>query len=214
MSTRTILASLLAATAVLTASCSAKTQMVTTWSAPGASKDTVKKVLVLGIAKDASIRRTYEDSFAEKLKGLGYDAIPGYTWEPDASKLDRDAIAARIKSENVSHVLVTRLVGTKKVETVTPATVTTVGYAPYGPGYYGGWGSYWSVGYSTVVSPGYTTINDVVTLETNFYDTSKDKDALVYSGQSETWLDQSGASSIIKDVIGKVVYSMRSKQVI
>lgn len=214
MSIRAILAATLAATAMLAASCSAKTQMVSTWSAPGATKDAVKKVLVLGIAKDASIRRTYEDSFAAKLKGLGYEAIPGYTWAPDASALDRDAIAARIKKEGVTHVLVTRLVGTKKVETVIPTTVTTVGYAPYGPGYYGGWGSYWSVGYGTVVSPGYTTINDVVTLETNFYDASKEKDALVYSGQSETWLDQSGASSIITDVIGKVVDSMRSKQVI
>jgi hypothetical protein len=199
--------------ALTVAACSVKTTMVTSWSAPGATAN-VKKVLVLGISQDTSIRRAFEDDFAAKLRSRGYQAVAGYTWVPDASKFDQVALSGRIKAEGVTHVLVTRLVGKKTVTTETPAMVTTVGYAPYGPGYYGSWGTYYSVGYGTVVTPGYTTVNDVVTLETNFYDATKDKDALVWSGQSETWMDQGSSQSRIDSVIGAVVWEMRSKGLI
>ncbi|HEX4823826.1 MAG TPA: hypothetical protein VFV19_05910 [Candidatus Polarisedimenticolaceae bacterium] len=203
-------------TLTLAASCTTRTELVTSWAAPGASKASVKKVLVLGISQDNGIRRRFEDDFASRLIGRGFQAIAGYQWVPDASKLDKDALVQRIRAEGVTHVLVTRLVGKKTVTTDVPTTVTTVGYAPYGPGYYGGWGTYWSVGYGTVVSPGYTTVNDVVTLETNFYDASKgDKDALVWTGQTETWMDDGGGTQQkIDSVISKVVYEMRAKGII
>jgi len=191
--------------------CSATT-MVTSWKAPGASKATVKKVLVLGVSNTDSLRRTYEDDFASELSKLGYLAVASYNWVPDASKIDEGALAARIKAEGVTNVLVTRLVGKKEVTTITAPTYAGVGY---GPGYYGGWGSYYGYGYSTMVSPGYAITNDVVTLETNFYDASKATDALVWSGQTETTLSPSDAAgSKIASVIQAVVYNMRAKGVI
>jgi len=200
----------------LAAACTTRTTLVTSWAAPGATKESVKKVLVLGISQDNGIRRRFEDDFASRLIGRGYQAIAGYQWVPDASKLDKDALVQRIHTEKVTHVLVTRLVGKKTVATEVPTTVTTVGYAPYGPGYYGGWGTYWSVGYSSVVTPGYTTVNDVVTLETNFYDASKgEKDALIWTGQTETWMDDGfSTQSKIDSVISKVVYEMKAKGII
>ena len=193
--------------------CSATT-MVTSWKAPGASKATVKKVLVLGVSNTDSLRRSYEDDFVASLNKLGYQAVASYNWVPDASKIDEGALAARIKAESVTNVLVTRLVGTKEVTTVTAPTYG-VGYAPYGPAYYGGWGSYYSYGYATVVSPGYVYTNNVVTLETNFYDSSKEKDALLWSGQTETTLSPSDAAgSKIASVIQAIVYNMRAKGVL
>jgi hypothetical protein len=98
---------------------------------------------------------------------------------------------------------------------VTSPTYAGVGYAPYGPRYYGGWGSYYSVGYSTMVSPGYVYTNDVVTLETNFYDAAKEQDALLWTGQTETTLSPSDAAgSKIASVIQAVVYNMRAKGVL
>jgi hypothetical protein len=76
------------------------------------------------------------------------------------------------------------------------------------------WSSYYTVGYGAVMDPGYTTVNDVVTLETNFYDASREKDALVYSGESATWTDQSQSGSKIDSVISAVVYAMRAKRVL
>ena len=179
---------LLAGAAALMVSCSS-TKIVHSWAAPGATKATVKKVLVLGISSNPSLRRTYEDTFAVELEKLGYKTVSGYLWAPDAANLDRDAITAKIRAEGVTHVLVTRLVRAKDVETYHAPTTVGVSYG-YGPGYYGGWGSYYSMGYGAVVEPGYTTVDTVVTLETNFYDASKEKDALVWSGESATWTDQ------------------------
>jgi hypothetical protein len=200
------------AASVLVAACSS-TKMVHSWSSPGFNKQTVKKVLVLGISPNAALRRTFEDSFSVELEKRGYQAVSGYLWIPDATNLDRDAIIARIKAENVTHVLVTRIVGTKEVVTYHAPTVA-VGYGGYGPGYYGSWSTYYTVGYGAVMDPGYTTVNDVVTLETNLYDASKEKDALVYSGESATWTDQAQSGSKIDSVITAVVTEMRRKSVL
>jgi len=189
--------------------------MMTSWKSPTATKATVKKVLVLGIAKDDSIRRTYEDDFCLELNKLGYLCVQGYTWVPDASQFDKVALAGKIKEGGVTNVLVTRLVDRKTVVTQSSPTVYAVGYAPYGPAYYGGWGSYYSYGYGAVVSPGYTSTSDIVVLETNFYDASKpEADALVWTGQSQTTLDPTAGQSKIASVINAVVYEMRSKDVI
>jgi hypothetical protein len=202
----------LATAAMLLAASCASTKIVHSWTLPNFDKTAVKKVLVFGISPNPSIRRTYEDTFSVELEKLGYQAVSGYLWAPDAANLDRDAILAKIRSEHVTHVLVTRLVNSKDVETYHPPSTMGVGYA--GPGYYGSWGSYYSVGYTTAMSPGYTTVNTVVTLETNFYDASKEKDALVWSGQSDTWTDQSQSGSKIDSVISALVYEMREKKVL
>jgi hypothetical protein len=198
---------------ILVAACSATT-MKHSWSTPGFNKETVKKVLVLGISPNAALRRTYEDTFSVELEKRGYEAVSGYLWIPDATNLDRDAIVERIRKENVTHVLVTRVVTTKEVATYHAPTVVGVGYRGYGPGYYGSWSTYYTVAYGTVMDPGYTTVNNVVTLETNFYDASKEKDALVFSGESDTWTDGAQSGSKINSVISAIVYDMRAKRVI
>ena len=201
------------AAVILAASCST-TKIVHSWSAPGFSKATVKKVLVLGISPNPSIRRTYEDTFSVELEKLGYQAVSGYLWAPDATNLDRDAIAARMSAKHVTHVLVTRMVKVQEVATYHAPTTVGVGYGGYGPSYYGSWSSYYSTSYGAVVSPGYTTINNVVELETNVYDASKEKDALVWSGQSQTWADQTQSGSKINEVISALVYQMRAQGVL
>lgn len=65
-----------------------------------------------------------------------------------------------------------------------------------------------------MVEPGYTTVDTVVTLETNFYDASKEKDALVWSGESATWTDQAQSGSKINSVVHALVYEMRGKGII
>ena len=203
---------LTAAALVLTASCSS-TKIVHSWAAPGVAKTTVKKVLVFGISTNPSLRRTYEDSFSVELEKLGYKTVSGYLWAPDAANVDREAIVAKIKAEGVTHVLVTRLVRAKDVETYHAPTTVGVAYG-YGPAYYGSWSSYYGVGYGAVVEPGYTTVDTVVTLETNFYDATKEKEALVWSGESATWTDQAQTGSKVNSVVSALVYEMRAKGVI
>jgi hypothetical protein len=208
------LAALALAGVFFVAACSSTT-MNHSWATPDFNKDTVKKVLVLGISPNPGLRRTFEDTFSVELEKLGRQAVSGYLWIPDATNLDRDAIIARIRAEHVTHVLVTRIVLNKEVVTYHAPTVSVgVGYGGYGPAYYGSWSTYYSVGYGAVTSPGYTTVNNVVTLETNLYDASKDKDALVFSGESDTWTDGNQSGSKINGFISRIVYEMRAKRVL
>jgi hypothetical protein len=191
--------------------CSPKTKLLESWAAPGFQRESVKKILVLGVAPDSALRRLFEETFAADLQKRGYEAIPGYRWVADPAKLDKDALQGRMLAEGVTHVLVTRVTNKTRVETYHPPTVATVGVSPYGPGWYGGWGSYYAVGYTTVTSPGYVSSSDVVNLETNFYAAGADE--LLWSGLSETWVEGSGAENV-RPVIDAVVYAMRAQRIL
>lgn len=209
---------LVAAALAAMAACST-TKMVGSWTAPGYNKKSVKKILVLGISPNPLLRRLYEDSFAVELEKLGYQAVSGYLWAPDATSLDKDAIIARMKAESVTNVIVTRVISKREVVTYTAPTVMVGvggygGYGGFGPAYYGSWSTYYTTGYAAVMDPGYMTANDVVTLQTNFYDASREPDALVWSGESDTTLDQTRSGKQVPGVISAVVYQMRASRVL
>ena len=210
---RTELRSLVLATTafVLVSSC-ASTKLTRSFTAPGFSKQTVKKVLVLGVTGNQLLRRLFEDSFAVELEKLGYQAVSGYLWAPDATSLDKDAIIARMKAENVTNVIVARVISVNEVVSYSTPTVS-VGVG-YGPAYYGSWSSYYATGYAAVLDPGYSTVNDVVTLETNLYDASRVPDTLVWSGSSETFTDQSRSGRKIGGIISAIVSRMRASRVL
>jgi len=200
--------------ALAIAGCSTSTSMLHTWAAPDFQKTSIKKLLVMGIAKDGATRRTFEDAFVARLKELGYEAVPGYLWAPDATTINRDAVAEKIRSEHVTHVIVTRVASVRDVQSYVPGTVYAPGAYAYGPAYYGGWYSYYSYGYTAVVTPGYTVTNQVVTLETNLYYMSRpENDAIVWSGTSETWRGESPTSNV-NSVITTLVYNMRNKNIL
>src|SRR6058998_1679261 len=120
-------------------------------------------------------RRGAERAAAPDLRGLvrrrpqkdKVEAEPGYKRipDPDPKKIDKDAVAAGLRKDGFTHVLVTRLVSVEDRETYHPPSTMTVGVGFGGyPGYYGGWYPYMSMSYGYVTSPGYTTVNTVVGL--------------------------------------------------
>jgi len=190
----------------------ASTKVLSSWTAPDFVSGTVKRVLVVGVARDAAIRRSYEDDFSLELTKREIAAIPSYTWAPDLDpeRLDRADIEKRLKAEGTTHVLVTRMIDKRTQETYHPPTTMSVGYAPGYPGYYGGWYSFYSTAY---VSPGYVSTQEIVSLETNLYAVNQGEGKLVWSGVTETFL----ASSPMKDVqavISALVYELRAKKII
>jgi hypothetical protein len=198
------------AVALWLAGCSSSLKLVRSWADPGLSEGMVKKVFVIGVAQNDGVRRHYEDTFVELLQKAGCGAVQGYTLVPDPSEVDKQAIGALLKKDGVTHVLVTRLVARRDVESYHPPTYMSVGVGGY-PGYYGGWGSYMSVGFSTVASPGYTTVSTVVSVESNLYDVSTEK--LVWSGLSDGYLDDDPYSTI-GPYIKSLIYAMRGQGVL
>jgi hypothetical protein len=203
---RVLFAGAILGAALIAAGCAATTNFVSSWKEPTFQKGTVKKVFVIGAARDLSVRRRFEDAFSLKLWELNIDAVQSYKWFPelDPAKIDKDATATKLREQGFTHVLVSRLVDKKTVQTYVPPTTVGMGVGPGYPGYYGGWYPYMSTVYTT--SPGYVTTDQVYSIETNFYQV--DKEAIAWSGLTETTVSSSTTGNIEK-FVGTIVYKMR-----
>jgi hypothetical protein len=188
------LAALVSCAAIAVVSCAPQTTMLNSWTDPNYQPGSIKKVVVLGIAQQAGARRTFEDEFVAALKKMNYDAAVSYTIVPELTPGDSIRIQSTFRDGGFTHVLCTRVIDRKTVETYVPPTVHSVGYSPYYPAYYGSWGAYYSVGYSYAVDPGYVSQDVVVSLETNLY--RVDTPGIVWSGLTETWMGSTVESNI------------------
>jgi hypothetical protein len=189
--------------------CGPSTKLLHTWSDPTFKTNSLNKVVVLGIAKNSTIRRTYEDHFVTALKGMGTDALPSYPYTAEG-QLDSSQVASKLAELQVDGIIVTRVTDKQTVDTYYPPTTSYVGVpSPY----YGGWYGYYNMGYSYVSSPGYTVQSQVVNLETNLYRVSDGK--LVWSGLSQTWLmEGDNPANEIDPFIGQIVSAMDASKVI
>jgi hypothetical protein len=163
------------AVAVLLAAC-ASTTLENQWKSPDYTGAPMRKMLVVGVTKQPSVRRVFEDEFASKLKAAGVEGIPSYTLIPDDGQVDQAKLEAAVAQAGADGVLITRLV--KKEQN----TQVSGGYAPVAPmGFYGGYRSAWMGYYEPVTVNQY----DVVTLETSVYSAQQSK--LVWSGMTESF---------------------------
>jgi hypothetical protein len=161
-------------------SCTAGTQLTSSWAEPTAAGKTYQKYVVVGATDRAPTRHRYEDAFVTALHQRGLTAVASYSVAGDG-RLDKDAAAAKLQEIGADAVIVTRLVDQESYQEYYPPTYSTVA-AP--SAYYGGWYGYYSLGYSYQTSPGYTVENKVFRIETNVYDVKNEK--LLWSGITET----------------------------
>jgi hypothetical protein len=176
---------LLGAIAAGVLSSCATTSLLTSWVDPEAGGKKLGNVLVVGVARSASARRQFEDSFARVLRNRQIGAVTSYVQLPDPAAIDEAAVKPVALKEKVTHVLIVRLVDRRTVTSYVPPSVAYYGPAYY-PGYYRSWPGYYNMGYAAAMSPGYTYDTVYVNLETNVYDAATGR--LVWSGLTETAL--------------------------
>lgn len=78
-------------------------------SSQKANAATMKKILVLGVNTTPEIQKTMETAFFKSLAGKDREVVLTSDWFPGDKQATRDQIAARVKAEGVTGVLVTRL---------------------------------------------------------------------------------------------------------
>lgn len=178
---------------LLTYSC-ATTIVPTVWVDETYTKK-IEKVLVVGVAKRPGVRRIFEDEFGKQLKKRGVDAVSSYILIPFAEQLNKETIEPKIRDMAIDAVLVTRLLDEKKVSEYRPRGTYVVPKS-YLYGYY----DYYSDSISR--DAGYKVEGNVVTLETNVYETQEEK--LIWSSLSKTFV-QARSYKEIKSVIKAVM---------
>jgi hypothetical protein len=195
-----------AAMAMLTA-CTT-TKLVTRWNDTEYKGPMLEKVLVVGVMKDDIKRRYYEDEFVKKITSSGRQAVTSYTLMPDLKAVnDKEELVEIVKKAGADSVLVTTLKAVKEQEREVPPRVDYVPTMGMGYGYY----PYYMNSYQAVYSPGYTTVDTVVQLETRVY--ALPTEDLVWAGNTESF-NASSAGSIISESANLIVTDMKASGLI
>ncbi len=163
--------------ALIAAGC-ASTTLTNSWRAPDYS-GVMRSLVVVGVSKQASVRRVFEDEFAAQLGAQGVRAVPSYTLVPEDGPIDKDTLRSAVDSTNADAVIITRLVKVTNEVVVTQAGPPLA--ARYDPYYYGFYSRAWIGYYEPPVVHQY----DVVTAETTVF--VKDRAEPVWSGTTETF---------------------------
>lgn len=200
---------LLWAGVLLLSGCSS-TRIVTSWHDETVPNGTIRKPLVMALAKKQVIRAKLEDELVRELRASGVDALQSYRDFPDLSAATPDNIKARLAGLDRDSVLVTHLVDVKK-ETVNVPAQTTVypagGYTV--PVHYSRFDSYYVQSYNVVSSPAYSYESKIYSLETNLYDAKNEK--LVWTAATETE-DPSSVDSAINDIVKVVMKNIKQSR--
>ena len=184
-----ILAALMAG---LLSSCN--TVKMESWADPAFANRPIGKTIVLGVAESDTISRQYEDLFVARLLELGVSSSSLHANHKVTDKLDRDALTALLKTNNVDSIIVTRLLSETERN-----QVVTMGY--YSTPYNNYWG-YYDYGYSLSYNTAEIASFMEFELETNLYDVATEK--LVWTGRKVVYDDRSDVKNmqgIIKSVI-------------
>jgi len=168
--------------------CAASTKIVNQWTSPDYTSPRFKKIMVIGVSKQPSIRRTFEDEFVTKLKGAGVEAVPSYLYISEDGQVDESRLQAAVKQAGADAVIITRLVRVEKKSEVSPGF-----YQPAPFGFYGGYSAAWRGYYE----PPRVYQYDVYISETSLYDMNQ----LVWAGTAET----TDTGDINKEIQGYVV---------
>jgi hypothetical protein len=175
-----IILGILALTTILLNGCS-QTRVTSVWVDPEYQGDGIDNVFVVGVSRDSSLRRIFEDEFVALFKQRGVNAISSYRVLPDKDLQDEKMLDSKLKEADSDTILMTRLIDIRKDTQYIPPDYV---YAPPAH-YYGGWHGYYNRAY--MVSPGYTVEYETAVLETNLYDLKSDK--LIWSARSDAPTD-------------------------
>jgi hypothetical protein len=165
----------------------------------------IRKTLVVGIAEREGQRRTFEDTFVQRLAQVGVQAQASYRVMPEGQPPTRDNVDAAVGNTDCDSVFVTSYVRTDR-EMVYTEPMTPY----YGPGgYY--WDRHYSWYYGAVTTPGYWSEVTTVILENNLYDTATGK--LIWSAESESF-NPSSADEIVRTLADQVINDLRMKRLL
>jgi hypothetical protein len=149
--------------------------VVQQWSSPDYVAPRFERIMVIGITRQAGMRRSFEDEFVAKLKATGVDAVPSYRFIAEDGPVEEARLHEAVKQAGADATITTRLVQVDRQTQVSPGT-----YRPAPYGFYRGYAGAWSGYYDPPTVYQY----DVFVSETNLFDTKKDQ--LVWSGTVET----------------------------
>lgn len=159
-------------------SCSSS-RLLSSTSDPSFKKTVIEPVLVVGISKDETKRRIYEDTFVDSFISAETRAIASYTASKQGIRLDEAALRDIVKKTGARSILITHMVSADEKDFYQPDT-PIIGTNSSPAGLYG----YYPFIYQSVYSAGSYGSTTKVTLETSLYDVKSEK--LIWTARSQS----------------------------
>ncbi len=173
---------LAAAAVIALAGCATSTELNAQWVNPQAgNRIPVKSVMVMGINRDSTARRIYEDAMVTQLNARGIKAVQSYKSVPGDGPAEQQAIQAAVASVGADAVLISRTVSVSNEVRVSPGLVAGPPWGFGWPGFYGYYHGFWSAAYA--VPPSVYTVQNVL-VDTRLFDAKEY--VLLWSGSSTT----------------------------
>ena len=189
--------------AVLVLAGCSSTQIVNQWSNPAYASPSFKKIVVIGVSKQTSIRRSFEDEFVTQLTAAGLDAAPSYRYIPEDGPVDESRLSQAVAQAGADAALMTRLIGVEQRATVSPGFYRAVP----AHGFYGWYSSAWSGYYE----PPRLYRYKIFVSETSLYDMAKNQ--VVWSGTLEITAP-GDVTKEIKDYVSTVIGALSEKKLL
>lgn len=180
------------------------TRISSSWKDP-AYHGHPRRIMVIGMTKQVTNRRVFEDEFVRLIKAAGTDAVASYTVLSGKLDTDHTAITAVMKRQEADAVLITRLLEIKTENIYVPGTMDTL------PMRYDSWSYHYRFGYDMIYSPGYMAEETYAVVETSLYNTTDDK--LLWSAKSKTEIKGSDHQQI-KSIVKALVTEMTEQQLL
>ena len=172
----------------LTASC-APTKTLHVWK-DDQYNQRLQKVLIIAVTEQEYMRDHFENVLAENLESRGVAAVASNkVFLQPGEKLDREAIAVKVRELGIANVLVARSASKKEVSQLTPGGLYFVP-TNYYSGYYG----FYYDSFFAVSVPGTAYDAEFFNIVTNIYDARSEK--LIWSYLSQVKVEGSKQGAI------------------
>ena len=202
--------------AIILAGCSSTT-LSGAWKSPE-FQGPVSKIYLVGLSQNEVTRRMFETQFAQELAKYGITGIPSYKDLDNVRSANIDTISALMQKNGADSMLITRLVGKRTEQVVTPGYISEYrswprsGYYPraYSPSpHYRHWGSYYNRCCTELIyEPPTVHQYEIATIEANIYEAESGE--LIWAAQLETVIESS-LQNMVTDFIGTVMKDLREQ---
>ncbi len=193
-------------TSLILSACAPSVEVITSWKDDSMNSRTYEDVLVVGVTRDMTTQRIFEDYFVKELEAANVTAMPSYKYMTGDMKGDQEQLKKIVKKSGAKNVLVTRLVD-KKTETNVSSPAVSVYYG--GPASYYGGGMYGYYGHSVQYMPPLETTTELYYLESSLYDVAENK--LLWTAQVEA-VDPVRSENQFKRIVKALMDDLRQKK--
>ena len=208
MTIRTLLIAIVSIV-VLASACSPITSELTASKAfPENNKNPIEKVLIVAISDNVPVRNFFEQELKKRIEKTGVKAMGSLEAMPYEAKIDKEAFETYFKAQNITDILVLRMVDKEKVAIHAEGQE----YSGTGPRtYWAGYYDYYYQMYDRTSEPGHFQEATLLMIESSLFEV--DNADIIWTSASKSF-HRDNAKDIIKELSKLIVNAMKEDGVL